>query len=139
MLNYDTMPCKTQGAGDGCPSARFPLSPSCFFFLPFRWFLSYDTSTKYVNRVMLYYHKKRRPMSKFISNITELMKKKKITIRELSARSGIAPATITKARKNEGISACRLSTLAPIGDALGVGTKRLYDEAEKTQETAPAK
>ena len=69
-------------------------------------------------------------MLKFSSNITALMKKKKITIRELAALSGIAPATIHKARQDDGISECRLSTLARIGGALGVKTKRLYDEVE---------
>ena len=73
----------------------------------------------------------------FTSNIKALMKKKKITIRELAAASGLSAVSINKARQDEGISECRLSTLGRIGTALGVRTKRLYDEGE-AQEAGPA-
>jgi len=67
---------------------------------------------------------------KFSSNVTDIMKKKKATIRELSEASGLSTSTITKARQDDGIAECRLSTLGNIADALGVKTKRLYDEVE---------
>ena len=66
----------------------------------------------------------------FTSNIKGIMKKKKVTIRELAAASGMSLKTINKARQDEGISECRLSTLARIGGALGVRTKRLYEEGK---------
>ena len=67
----------------------------------------------------------------FTSNVKEIMKKKKITMREMSGMSGVSVVTLTKARSDEGIAECRLSTLAKIGDALGVKAKRLFDEVEK--------
>ena len=67
----------------------------------------------------------------FTSKIKELMKRKKVTIRELAAASGVSLKTINKARQDDGISECRLSTLARIGGALGVKTKRLYEEVEE--------
>ena len=66
----------------------------------------------------------------FTSNVKELMKKKKITIRDMIGSTGLSSKTINKARQNEGIAECRLSTLARIGSALGVKTKRLYDEGD---------
>ena len=68
---------------------------------------------------------------KFTSNVTDIMKKKKTTIRELSEETGLSTSTINKARQDESISECRLSTLGHIADALGVKTKRLYDEVEE--------
>ena len=65
-------------------------------------------------------------------------------LKELLIRSGLAKDDewITmkgsKARQDEGISECRLSTLGRIGGALGVRTKRLYDEGEGAQEAGPA-
>ena len=67
---------------------------------------------------------------KFTSNVADIMKKKKATIRELSEGTGLSTSTINKARQDESISECRLSTLGHIADALGVKTKRLYDEVE---------
>lgn len=66
----------------------------------------------------------------FTSKIKDLMKNKKITMRDLSEQSGVSVVTLNKARQDEGISECRLSTLAKIGSALGVKTKRLYDEVD---------
>lgn len=70
----------------------------------------------------------------FTSKIKELMKNKKITMRDLAGQSGVSVVTLNKARQDEGISECRLSTLAKIGSALGVKTKRLYDEVEEGSE-----
>ncbi|MDR1241801.1 MAG: helix-turn-helix domain-containing protein [Deltaproteobacteria bacterium] len=66
----------------------------------------------------------------FTSNIKEIMKKKKMAIRDMVAVTGLSSKTINKARQDDGISECRLSTLARIGGALGVKTKRLYDETD---------
>ena len=66
----------------------------------------------------------------FKSNVKELMNKKKITMKSLSEMIGLSSATINRARHDEGIAECRLSTLAKIGGALGVKTKRLYEEVE---------
>lgn len=66
----------------------------------------------------------------FISKIKDLMKNKKITMRDLAEQSGVSVVTLNKARQDEGISECRLSTLGKIGSALGVKTKRLYDEVD---------
>ena len=69
----------------------------------------------------------------FTSNVKEIMKKKKMTIRDMISTTGLSSKTINKARQDEGISECRLSTLARIGTALGVRTKRLYEEGDITQ------
>lgn len=66
----------------------------------------------------------------FKSNIKKIMNEKKVTIRDAAEASGLSSATIHKLRDDEGIAECRLSTLAKIGSALGVKTKRLYDEVE---------
>ena len=67
----------------------------------------------------------------FKSNVKKIMNEKKITIRDAVEVSGLSSATIHKLRDDEGISECRLSTLAKIGSALGIKTKRLYDEVEE--------
>ena len=64
------------------------------------------------------------------------MKDKDVTIRQISAASGLSSATIHKLRDDDGISECRLSTLGRIGAALGVKTKRLYDETDGPEEAA---
>ena len=66
----------------------------------------------------------------FKSNIKKLMIEKKVTIRDAVEASGLSSATIHKLRDDDGIVECRLSTLAKIGAALGVKTKRLYDEVD---------
>ena len=65
---------------------------------------------------------------KFISKIDEVREKKGLTTLELAEKAGLSSQAIFKARQDEGIAECRLSTLAKIGGALGVKTKRLYDE-----------
>lgn len=72
----------------------------------------------------------------FKSNIKEIMKNKGITIRDLANKCEVSAATINKARQDESISECRLSTLGHIADALGVKTKRLYEEVEEKEEEA---
>ena len=41
-------------------------------------------------------------------------------MRDLAEQSGVSVVTLNKARQDEGIAECRLSTLAKIGSALGV-------------------
>lgn len=67
-----------------------------------------------------------------ISNISRLMKEKKITIRGLCTSSKVAHATIVRAR-GPLIAECRLSTLVAIAAALGVTTKDLYTEEPDTK------
>ena len=66
----------------------------------------------------------------FISKIRLLMDKKGKTIRDISSETGIALGTVHRATHDETIGSCQLNTLAKIGVALGVKTKRLYDEKE---------
>lgn len=70
----------------------------------------------------------------FSSNIRELMDRKKITVRELVGQTGMSSRTIQRAVSDETIHKCELGTLAKIGSALGVKTKRLYDEVEEGSE-----
>ena len=67
----------------------------------------------------------------FTSNVKALMKEKKMTIEQIVQQHGLSRATLHKARQDEGISECRLSTLGRIAQALDVGTKELYEEAQK--------
>ena len=66
----------------------------------------------------------------FTSNVRELMDKKNITVRELAGQTGMSSRTIQRAVSDETIHTCELGTLAKIGSALGVKTKRLYDEVD---------
>ena len=66
----------------------------------------------------------------FTSNVRELMDKKNITVRELVGKTGMSSRTIQRAVSDETIHKCELGTLAKIGSALGVKTKRLYDEVD---------
>jgi DNA-binding Xre family transcriptional regulator len=63
----------------------------------------------------------------FISNLPKLMKEKKMTARAIIAATGLSPNTLTKARQDEGIAECRLSTLGRIASALEVPVKTLFD------------
>lgn len=58
------------------------------------------------------------------------MAKKKKTMRDLSSETGIALGTVHRATQDATIGACQLNTLGKIGRALGVKTKRLYDEVD---------
>ena len=66
----------------------------------------------------------------FTSNVRELMDKKKLTVRDIVTVTGMSSRTIQRAVSDETIHKCELGTLAKIGGALGVKTKRLYDEVE---------
>lgn len=66
----------------------------------------------------------------FRSNIRDLMDKKELTVRELVKRTGMSSRTIQRAVNSGSIGSCELNTLAKIATALGVKTKRLYDEVD---------
>lgn len=65
------------------------------------------------------------------SNIKQIMRDKKKTIREVSSETGLSTRTLHRATKDETIGGCQLNTLAKIGAALGVKTKKLYEEPEE--------
>ena len=65
----------------------------------------------------------------FVSNIDAIRKEKKITTSLLAEESGISRQAIYKARQDDGIAECRLSTLERIATALGCSTKDLYEES----------
>ena len=67
----------------------------------------------------------------FTSKVRDAMKAKDITIRDLVAETGLSSKTVNKARQDDGIAECRLSTLGRIAEALEVGTKELYDEVDE--------
>ena len=58
------------------------------------------------------------------------MDRKKKTVRSLSSETGLSDTTVFRATQDATIGACQLNTLAKIGAALGVKTKRLYDEVD---------
>ena len=69
----------------------------------------------------------------FTSNVRVLMDKKNKTVRAIRDETGLSLATIQRAVNDDTIHKCELGTLAKIGGALGVKTKRLYDEVEGEQ------
>jgi len=62
---------------------------------------------------------------KIKSELTEIMKKNKITIRSLSNKTGLSTATVQKAR-NGRIESCSLGSLKKIADALNVDITDLF-------------
>jgi hypothetical protein len=66
----------------------------------------------------------------FTSKVREIMDKKGKTIRDISAVTDLSVGTVHRATQNATIGGCQLNTLAKIGAALGVRTKRLYGEIE---------
>ena len=62
------------------------------------------------------------------SHVKRLMQEKSYTIRGLMASSGVTHATIVRARSNEWIAECRLSTLKRIADCLNVSVKDLFED-----------
>ena len=64
------------------------------------------------------------------SNVPSLMKKKGITFYELVEQSGLSKETITRARKDDKIQACTLSTLRKIAMVLGVKVADLYENGD---------
>ena len=69
-----------------------------------------------------------------VSNLKNLMKEKKITMKQLEDMTGMSPSTINKARQDDGIAECRLSTLGRKATALGVPIKKLFDGEWEPQE-----
>ena len=51
-------------------------------------------------------------------------------MRGLAEEAGLAIGSVHRATQDATIGGCQLNTLAKIGDVLGVGTKKLYDEAK---------
>lgn len=64
----------------------------------------------------------------FRSKVREAMDKRGKTLRSLEEETGLSSRTIHRATQDDTIGGCQLNTLAKIGAALGVKTKRLYDE-----------
>lgn len=67
----------------------------------------------------------------FKSNIRELMDKKSMTVRDLCEKTGMSSRTLQRAVKDDTIHSCELGTLARIASALGVKTKKLYEELDE--------
>ena len=67
----------------------------------------------------------------FTSNVREIMDKKKKTIVQIAEETGLSIRTIHRTTQDDTIGGCQLNTLSKIGGALGVKTKRLYDEVER--------
>ena len=73
----------------------------------------------------------------FTSKVREFMDKKGKTVRDVAEEAALSTHTVFRSTQDATIGGCQLNTLAKIGTALGVRTKRLYDEAE-AQEAGPA-
>ena len=72
------------------------------------------------------------------SNTKKIMKDRGMKTVKLTEKTGLSSATIAKARSNEGIAECRLSTLGRIANALDVPVKELFDgEYEQPKENEP--
>ena len=65
------------------------------------------------------------------SNVSSVMKEKKMTIRALEAASGVNNVTILRARKDDMIEKCTLGTLGKIARALGVSVHDLFTDDPK--------
>ena len=61
----------------------------------------------------------------FVSNLSEIMKEKKLTYEELQFKSKVAPDTVARA-KDERIASCKLLTLEKLANALGVDVCDLF-------------
>lgn len=64
------------------------------------------------------------------SNLSELMecKEPRVTIRALEGKTGLAQATIVRARTDSGIAGCSLNTLEKIARALEVSVCDLFED-----------
>lgn len=60
-----------------------------------------------------------------ISNLKEIMKKKRVTYEELQFRSKVAPDTVARAC-DERIASCKLATLEKLAVALDVEVTQLF-------------
>ena len=69
----------------------------------------------------------------FTSNVRKFMDKKDKTVRDVAEETSLSTRTVHRATQDATIGGCQLNTLAKIGGALGVKTKRLYDEMEGQQ------
>ena len=65
----------------------------------------------------------------FKSRIKKLMEQEGFSIRTLAAYADLSTRTVEKARTDDGIAECRLSTLRRIATALDVEVKELFEEA----------
>ena len=66
----------------------------------------------------------------FTSNVRQFMDKKGKTVRDVAEETALSTRTVHRATQDATIGGCQLNTLEKIGGALGVRTKRLYDEGE---------
>ena len=73
----------------------------------------------------------------FISNVRELMNKKKKTIREVAAETNMSVSTVHRATQDDTIGGCQLNTLAKIAAPLGVAKQNTAEEAEPCQTKHP--
>jgi DNA-binding Xre family transcriptional regulator len=67
----------------------------------------------------------------FKSHLKILMDQKNMTIRSFATETGVALRTINRARSDEWIAECRLSTLKRIAAGLGVSVKDLFEEVDE--------
>lgn len=66
----------------------------------------------------------------FVSNLSEIMKEKKLTYEELQFKSKVAPDTVARA-KDERIASCKLVTLEKLANALNVDVCDLFKWVKK--------
>ncbi len=71
---------------------------------------------------------KREKGSMIRSRIDDLLWQKRLRVAELIKRSGLAPETIYRARKDETLPSCSIRTLEIIARALDVKVKDLFEE-----------
>ena len=71
----------------------------------------------------------------FISNLSEIMEKRKITYEELQFISKVAPDTVARAR-DERIATCKLLTLEKLAIALDVDVCNLFKYFTKKRTSA---
>ena len=62
----------------------------------------------------------------FVSNISRIMKEKKLTYEELQFKSMVAPDTVARARDGR-IASCKLLTLEKLAKALDVDVCDLFE------------
>ena len=61
----------------------------------------------------------------FVSNLSTIMKERKMTYEELQFRSQVAPDTVARAR-DERIATCKLLTLEKLAKALDININELF-------------
>lgn len=65
----------------------------------------------------------------FTSNLSKIMKEKKLTYEELQFKSKVAPDTVARAR-DERIASCKLLTLEKLAKSLDVDVCDLFEWAK---------